>query len=197
MAFVKEWDWCFVNTSDTQNAMLQDPGNTSEAAQNKIQSVMQSPEEQGDPLDQLRRLSGAGVFDSGSAFACALVQRHADLPTAGSAANSNQNAAEDKASAGGQLVAEPLKRAGSALARDRSGRFVGKSKPAASIEDRGARPGAPSRRGTMDPEDPLEQDLMASQAHLFDDALMHGPAESLNPQVNCSISSVPDWSAPA
>ena len=108
-----------------------------------------------------------------------------------------KNAAEDKASAGGQVVAEPLKRAGSALARDRSGRFVGKSKPAARIEDRGARPGAPSRRGTMDPEDPLEQDLMASQAHLFDDAPMHGPAESLNPQVNCSLSSVPDWSAPA
>ncbi|KAK9909130.1 hypothetical protein WJX75_007589 [Coccomyxa subellipsoidea] len=36
----------------------------------------------------------------------------------------------------------------------------------------------------MDPEDPLEQDLMASQAHLFDDAPMHGPAESLNPQVS-------------
>ena len=169
---------------DALGTLWEDPENSSEAVANKLDADPHFPEE---PLDHLRRLSGAGVLDPGSAFARALVQKHAEIAAAGSA---NQVLAEDKGS-GGRAVTEPMKRAGSALARDRSGRFIGKSKPADKVESSGAGPSPPARRGNIDPDDPLEQDLMVSQAHLFDDAPVRGPAESLNAQVTSHVRSIP------
>lgn len=130
-------------------------------------------------MNEVRRLIGAGVMNSESAFARSMMQNQADVAAVGSAANSDQAPAEGVGS-GGDVVTVPMKRAGSALARDKSGRFVGKGMPAMEPVSKAAGPGGLFRRGCIDPDDPLEQDLMISQAHLFDDAPMRIQADSLN-----------------
>ena len=139
----------------------------------------QNAQQQEDLSTELRRLSGAGVMNSDSAFARSSVQNQAEAVAEGSAANSNQAAAEEVGS-GGDVVTVPMKRAGSALARDKSGRFIGKCTPAMETVSKAAGPEGLFRRGCFDPDDPLEQDLMISQAHLFDDAPKRTRAESLN-----------------
>lgn len=136
-------------------------------------------------MEQVRRLSGAGVLNCDTAFARALLPKQADAAVVGSVANSYQDSAEERGS-GGEAAAVPMKRTASSLARDKSGRFIGKGTPAAK-KDAGPRNSMDSfRRGSIDPNDPLEQDLMVSQAHLFDDALtMRRPVDSPKQQVGC------------
>lgn len=166
---------------DTREALDGTSEGISEAApsSNERPSETQDAQEQGDPLNELRRLSGAGVKNSDSAFVRSLMHDQADAAAAGRAAKSCQAPAEGMGS-GGDVLTVPLKRAGSALARDKSGRFIGKSTPAMETVSKAAGPGDLFRRGCIDPDDPLEQDLMISQAHLFDDAPMRNRADSLN-----------------
>ncbi|BDA41794.1 hypothetical protein COCOBI_02-5880 [Coccomyxa sp. Obi] len=183
----------YLQEPDTREALDGTSEGVSEAApsSNERPSGGQDAQEHGDPLSELRRLSGPGLMNSDPAFARSLMHNQADIAAAGSAANSNQAPAERMGS-GGDVVTVPMKRAGSALARDKSGRFIGKSTPAAKTMSKAAGPGGWFRRGCIDPDDPLEQDLMASQAHLFDDAPVRIWADSLNQEGSGEVLSPAD-----